>query len=215
MKAMILAAGKGSRLSPLTNKTPKPLLPIQGRPLIEYIVKNLAHEGYHEIIINLHHLGDQIIEFLGDGSRYQVEITYSVEEELLETGGGIKKALNLIGNEPFLTVNGDIYTDFRFSDLPEQLRNDCLAHLVVRKNEDEDLGDFEIKNSKIISRGKSYTYCGIAVIDPKLFCDSPEGPFSWTRDWLFGLLGSHYFTAQEHKGRWVDIGTIEQYESLQ
>ena len=75
MKAMILAAGKGSRLSPLTNKTPKPLLPIQGRPLIEYIVKNLAHEGYHEIVINLHHLGDQIIKFLGDGSRYQVEIT--------------------------------------------------------------------------------------------------------------------------------------------
>ena len=127
MKAMILAAGKGSRLSPLTDKTPKPLLPIQGRPLIEYIVKNLAREGYHQIVINLHHLGDQIIEFLGDGSRYRVDITYSLEEELLETGGGIKKALNLLGNEPFLIVNGDIYTDFRFSDLPEQLPN-CLLY---------------------------------------------------------------------------------------
>ena len=215
MKAMILAAGKGSRLSPLTDKTPKPLLPIQGRPLIEYIVKNLAREGYHQIVINLHHLGDQIIEFLGDGSRYGVNITYSLEEELLETGGGIKKALNLLGNEPFLIVNGDIYTDFRFSDLPEQLPNDCLAHLVVRKNEDKGHGDFEIENSTITSRGKSYTYCGIAVIDPKLFYDSPEGPFSWTRDWLFDLLASHYFTAQEHRGRWADIGTIEQYESLQ
>ena len=214
MKAMILAAGKGSRLLPLTNKTPKPLLTIQGRPLIEYIVKNLAREGYHEIIINLHHLGDQIMGLLGDGSRYRVNITYSVEEELLETGGGIKKALNLLGKEPFLIVNGDIYTDFRFSDLPEQLPNDCLAHLVVRKNEGENHGDFEVENSTILSRGKSYTYCGIAVIDPKLFRDSPDGPFSWTRDWLFGLLETHYFTAQEHKGIWADIGTINQYKSL-
>ena len=128
---------------------------------------------------------------------------------------GIRAAIRKGMDDWMAKIDADVWLLQEVRALPEQLPKDCLAHLVVRKNEDKDHGDFEIDNSTITSRGKSYTYCGIAVIDPKLFYDSPEGPFSWTRDWLFDLLASHYFTVQEHRGRWADIGTIEQYESLQ
>ena len=215
MKAMILAAGMGSRLRPLTDETPKPLLPIGNKPLIEILIEQLAAAGFTSLVVNLHHLGHQIREHLGNGSRYNVQIEYSLENQLLETGGGIKKALNLLDNRPFITVNADIYTDFDFSTLPKKLPADALAHLVVKKSNKGQSGDFIIKNNEIESRGNQYTYCGIALMTPKLFQHSPEGAFSWTRDWLFDLLGKHRFTSQEHYGLWTDIGTLEQYQSIQ
>jgi len=215
MKAMILAAGMGSRLRPLTDETPKPLLPIRNKPLIEILIEQLAAAGFTSLVVNLHHLGHQIREHLGDGSRYNVQIEYSLENQLLETGGGIKKALNLLDNRPFITVNADIYTDFDFSTLPKKLPADALAHLVVKKSTKGQSGDFIIKNNEIESRGNQYTYCGIALMTPKLFQNSPEGAFSWTRDWLFDLLDKHRFTSQEHYGLWTDIGTLEQYQSIQ
>jgi len=215
MKAMILAAGMGSRLRPLTDETPKPLLPIGNKPLIEILIEQLAAAGFTSLVVNLHHLGHQIREHLGNGSRYNVQIEYSLENQLLETGGGIKKALNLLDNRPFITVNADIYTDFDFSTLPKKLPADALAHLVVKKSNKGQSGDFIIKNNEIESRGNQYTYCGIALMTPKLFQNSPEGAFSWTRDWLFDLLGKHRFTSQEHYGLWTDIGTLEQYQSIQ
>jgi len=215
MKAMILAAGMGSRLRPLTDKTPKPLLPIRSKPLIEILIEQLAAAGFSSLVVNLHHLGQQIREYLGDGSRYNVQIEYSQENQLLETGGGIKKALDLLDNRPFIIVNADIYTDFDFSALPKKLPEDALAHLVVKKSNKGQSGDFIIKNNEIESRGNQYTYCGIALMTPELFQNSPEGAFSWTRDWLFDLLGKHRFTSQEHDGLWTDIGTLEQYQSIQ
>ena len=215
MKAMILAAGIGSRLRPLTDHTPKPLLPIKNKPLIEILIEQLEAAGFRSLVVNLHHLGHQIQEHLKDGSRYNVDIEYSVENQLLETGGGIKKALNLLDKEPFIIVNGDIYTDFDFSTLPKALPKDSLAHLVVKKRGKGQTGDFSIKNNEIESRGNQYIYCGIALMSPELFLNSPDGPFSWTRDWLFGLLGKRRFTSQEHHGHWTDIGTLEQYQSIQ
>lgn len=214
MKAMILAAGKGSRLGALTEKTPKPLLPIQGKPLIEILIEKLAFSNIHSLVINLHHLGNQIEKYLQDGSRFNVKIQYSWENQLLETGGGIKKALGLLGDEPFIIVNGDVYTDFDFSTLPTKLPETSLAHLVVKKSTTSHTGDFKIKTGRVISRGSEYTYCGIALITPKLFQNSPEGPFSWTRDWLFDLLDNHLITCQVHRGEWKDIGTPEQYQSI-
>lgn len=211
---MILAAGKGSRLAPLTDETPKPLLTIKGQPLIDILISQLRAAKISSLVINLHHLGQQIQSHLGNGLQQNIEIEYSIENELLETGGGIKKALKLLGKEPFVVVNGDIYTDFDFSTLPQNLPDDALAHLVVRKSNNKESGDFIVRDNEIASRGNSHTYCGIAIISPLLFAQSPDGPFSWTRDLLFGMIGSAKFSTQEHIGTWIDIGTPEQYYSV-
>ena len=214
MKAMILAAGKGSRLLPLTKEKPKPLLTVKGRPLIDILIRQLSAAKINSLVVNVHHLGNQIKDHLGDGHQHKVEIQYSVEDELLETGGGIKNALKLLGTDPFILVNGDIYTDFDFSNLPKILPEGILAHLVVKKSSGEESGDFLIKDNEITSRGSNYTYCVIAIISPLLFAKSPSGAFSWTRDLLFAMIGKAKFSTQEHLGNWTDIGTPEQYYSV-
>ena len=123
MKAMILAAGKGSRLAPLTQTTPKPMLPLAGKPLIEWQIEALSRAGFSKIVINLHHLGEQIEAHLGHGEKWQVEIQYSAEPQLLETGGGIVNALDLLGDAPFVVLNGDIWTDFDFKTLHNAIVN--------------------------------------------------------------------------------------------
>ena len=142
MKAMILAAGRGERLRPLTDTTPKPLIKVAGKLLIEYHIYNLAKAGITEIIINTAWLADKIHDELGDGSKYNVSIQYSDEGEALETAGGIIKALPLLGNEPFLVVNGDIWCDYDFTKLPE-LEESKQAHLILIDNPEHNLkGDF-------------------------------------------------------------------------
>ena len=155
MRGMILAAGLGTRLAPLTDKTPKPLIEIGGEPLIVRQILQLKEGGVSDIVINLHHLGEMIFNRVGNGGEYGVQIQYSWEKSLLETGGGIKNALPLLGKEPFIILNGDIYSDFSFTDLPNALKPDSLGHLVLREpTTGEQAGDFIVSGSKIIGRGR-------------------------------------------------------------
>jgi N-acetyl-alpha-D-muramate 1-phosphate uridylyltransferase len=215
MRAMILAAGKGTRLAPLTHSTPKPLLPLAGKPLIEWQIEALTQAGVNEIVINLHHLGNQIRDHLGNGERFGVHIQYSPEPELLETGGGIVNALPLLQHEPFWLLNGDIWTDFDFTQLPTAPRPPNQAHLVLTPTpSSRETGDFEIAGGQITQRGNSYVYCGIAVLTPKLFEGVDVAHFS-LRELYFALIAQNRISAQIHAGVWHDIGTLEEYRSLQ
>ena len=214
MKAMILAAGKGTRLAPLTDSTPKPMLPVKGRPLIEWQVLQLKAAGITEIVINTYHLGEQIIEGLGDGNHLGVQIEYSREQDLLDTGGGIKKALPLLGDAPFAIFNGDIWTDFAFNDLPSDLPEGCPAHITLTlKPGWRASGDFDYNDGRVTARGGAYVYCGIALLTPALIARRPESVFS-LRDLYFELIDAGALSAQVFEGSWLDIGTLAQYESV-
>ncbi|NDF81188.1 MAG: nucleotidyltransferase family protein, partial [Methylophilaceae bacterium] len=173
MKAMILAAGKGERMRPLTDQIPKPLLEVAGKPLIVWHLEKLAKAHFEEVIINHAYLGKMIEDYVGDGSRWSLKITYSREGSPLETAGGIKKALPLIGDQPFLVVNADIYTDFNYANIKNRNLNDFKGHLVMVKNPKEHPdGDFVLKNNQIELDGKEkLTFSGIAIYQPKIFED--------------------------------------------
>tara|TARA_B100000900_G_scaffold127850_1_gene108041 strand:- start:1825 stop:2493 length:669 start_codon:yes stop_codon:yes gene_type:complete len=214
MKAMILAAGQGRRLAPLTDHTPKPLLPVAGEPLLIRQIRQLSRAGYVDIVINLHHLAEQIETTLGDGSEFGVSIRYSHEHNLLETGGGIVNALPLLGDMPFVLLNGDIFTDFNFADLSTDFNEDTLGHLVVtKKPSNRDQGDFAVNDKRITGRGGNWVYCGIAVLDPMLFSHSPDGAFS-LRDVYFSALAKNQLSAQIHNGQWTDIGDLDAYAEV-
>ena len=214
MKAMVLAAGKGSRLAPLTNKTPKPLLPVQGRPLIFRLLDQLEQAGVNEVIVNIHHLGEQIEHALTRDKSVQLSVLFSRENELLETGGGIKKALPLLQEPMFWLCNGDIFSDFDFSHLPTTLKHGDLAHLVlVPKPSSRDTGDFTFAEGRITARGGDYVYAGIGLIHRDLFNGSPSGPFS-VRDLFFDAVAQNKVGAQVHTGQWTDIGTPDDYQSI-
>jgi MurNAc alpha-1-phosphate uridylyltransferase len=211
---MILAAGKGTRLAPLTHTTPKPMLTLAGKPLIQWQVEALARAGVEEVVINLHHLGEQISSHLADGSAFGVNIRYSREENLLETGGGIVNALPLLEHEPFWLLNGDIYTDFDFTTLPAQPAAPDLAHIVLTPTPDyRERGDFDYADGRVTRRGQSYVYCGIAVLSPQLFEGMDLSHFS-LRDLYFDLIENGRLSAQVHAGAWHDIGTVAQYQAL-
>lgn len=173
MKAMILAAGRGERMRPLTDTTPKPLLKVGGKELIVWHIEKLAANGFKEIVINIAHLGEQIPQTLGDGSRWGIEITYSDERDsgALETAGGIKKALQYLGDEPFLVVNGDVFCDYEF-DPNFDLQNK-LSHLILVSNPPHNLqGDFGLENSLVLNHSKEmWTFSGIAYYNPTIFDD--------------------------------------------
>ena len=215
MKAMILAAGRGERMRPLTDHTPKPLLKVAGKPLIEYTVEALVTAGITDIVINLAHLGEKIQHYLGDGSRYQARIIYSDEGETgLETAGGIKKALPLLGDNPFLVVNGDISSDFPFDSL---INKDCdFAHLVLVKNPTHHTtGDFALDSqSQTSSEGTpKYTYSGIGLYHPIFFAKLAQGK-SALAPLLKNAMQAKRVTGELHNGFWMDIGTIERLEEL-
>jgi len=204
---MILAAGRGERLRPLTDSTPKPLLPIAGDPLIVHQLRWLAAAGITEIVVNLHHLGEQISARLGDGQSCGVHIRYSVEATLLETGGGIVKALPLLGTAPFVVLNGDIWTDYPFVRLAAELSGD-LVHLVLVERRGG--GDFGLAGDRVTRTSeRPFTYCGIAVIAPALFDTAPAGPFS-LRDLLFAAVATGRASGEVWSGHWTDIGTPDQ-----
>lgn len=214
MKAMILAAGRGERLRPLTDRMPKALAPVGGEPLLAHQLRWLAAAGIRDVVINLHHLGQQIVDAVGDGSAFGVRIAYSLEPELLETGGGIVKALPLLGSEPFVILNADIYTDLAFASLPVALAPGALAHLVVtRRPAFRDAGDFDLEDGWICGRGDAFVYCGIAVLDPAAMAGRPAEPFS-LREVYFELLEQRGLSAQVHEGYWSDIGTPAQLEEV-
>lgn len=206
MKAMILAAGKGERMRPLTNTAPKPLLLIGNKPLIIYHLESLAKAGVTEVIINTWYLGDQIIALLGDGARYGIKIHYSIEDELLDTGGGITNALKLLGNDPFIVLSADIFTNFQFNTLPTQ--PNALAHLVMVDNPPYHLeGDFCLDKGKIkLTGGNKFTYANIGIYRPEFFVDAPQGAFP-----LSYLMRKHInsglVTGQYFNDVWHNIGT--------
>ena len=214
MKAMILAAGLGTRMRPLTDTTPKPLLEVGGMPLIVWHLERLAHDGFKEIIINVSHLGYKIIEALGDGSQWGVTIHYSDEQEegCLESAGGIIKALPLLGEETFLVVNGDIFTDYDFQE-HRKLAEGVLAHLVLIPNPDHNpKGDFALDGNKVIDN-RQYTFSGIGYYSPKLFEGLPYGKSS-TVPLLKAAMKEGKVTGELYEGQWLDIGTPERLADL-
>lgn len=208
MRAMILAAGKGERMRPLTLTTPKPLIAIAGVPLIEYHLRALAQAGVCEVVINHAWLGEKIEAHLGDGERFGLNITYSRESQPLETGGGIYKALPLLGDAPFIVVNGDIFTDYDFSVLRKPL--DGLAHLVLINNPEHHLeGDFSLQENRVLSAGaQTFTYSGIAVLSPKLFADCQAGAFKLA-PLLRQAIAQGQVSGEHFNGSWIDVGTQE------
>jgi MurNAc alpha-1-phosphate uridylyltransferase len=215
MKAMILAAGKGERLRPLTLHTPKPLVRAGGVPLIEYHLRALKRAGFTDVVINHAWLGQQIEDYLGDGQRLGLTIAYSPEGEPLETGGGIFRALPLLGDEPFLVVNGDIWTDCDFAPLKAPIKG--LAHLVLVDNPlHHPTGDFalvggEVRDDASLSR---LTYSGIAVLHPQLFAGCSAGAFKLA-PLLRDAMGKGRVTGEHFTGRWVDVGTHERLAEVE
>lgn len=210
--AMILAAGRGERLKPITNALPKALCQVQGKPLIEHHVANLAAAGFNRIIINHAHLGSQIRQHLGKGEKWKVDLHYSPEPPgALETGGGIYNALKLLGNEPFLAVNADIYTHYDFKQF--QLPEGSLAHLILGKNPPHNLkGDFSLTENKKLSReNPCYTFLGIAAYHPKIFETSAPGRYSLT-PMFHKLIEKQAASGTVFDGLWVDIGTVARLE---
>lgn len=209
MRAMILAAGRGERMGELTVNAPKPLLRVNGQALIEYVILQLKQNGITDIVINVAYHGGQIIETLGNGEQYGVRIDYSIEESRLETGGGIVKALHLLGKEPFLVVSSDVMHDFPLQTLPTQLTG--LAHLVLVPNPVfHPNGDFGLKDGLVDMDAKpTYNLGGIGVYHPTLFADCAEGYFPLNK-LLFPAIRSGKVTGQIHRGGWFNIGTPEQ-----
>ncbi|HKS11746.1 MAG TPA: nucleotidyltransferase family protein [Pseudomonas sp.] len=216
MKAMILAAGKGERMRPLTLHTPKPLVPVAGVPLIEYHLRALAEAGFTEVVINHAWLGQQIEDHLGDGSRFGLDIRYSAEAEPLETGGGIFKALPLLGEDPFLLVNGDVWTDYAFARLRAPLAG--LAHLVLVDNPGHHgKGDFRLDGAQVHDAdgsGETWTYSGISVLDPALFAGCQAGAFKLA-PLLRQAMASGQVTGEHHAGQWIDVGTLERLAEVE
>lgn len=216
MKAMILAAGRGERMRPLTDHTPKPLLEVGGKPLIVWHLKRLATAGFSEIVINHAHLGQQLETRLGNGSAWGVSIRYSAEGTALETAGGIAKALPLLGSEPFLVVNGDIYTDVDFARLRRSLAADKLAHLVLVDNPPQHAaGDFSLDGSNVTLDGKhKLTFSGIAVYRPQLFDGvAPDQPTKLAPI-LQRMIVQGSVSGEHHCGIWHDIGAPERLHAL-
>jgi len=220
MKAFILAAGRGERMRPLTDHTPKPLLPVGGKPLIAWHLERLAAAGFIEVVINHAHLGEKIEAALGDGSRWGLKIRYSPEPPgALETAGGIANALPLLGDEAFLVVNGDVYCDIdfcRFSGLTAA-GNQTVAHLVMVANPAHHAGgDFSLDGQRItLARsGETLTYAGIAVFSPSFFADVPRGSVMKLYPLLAAAIAAGSLTGERYSGRWVDVGTPRRLAEL-
>ncbi|MCC6202670.1 MAG: nucleotidyltransferase family protein [Gammaproteobacteria bacterium] len=211
MRVMLLAAGRGERLRPLTDRVPKPLLPVGDRSLIEHHIARLAAAGFREFVINTAHLGAQLVDRLGDGRCHGVRIDWSHEPEgALDTGGGIAQAWPLLGHGPCVVVSADIFTDYDFRALPRQ--PDGLAHLVLVDNPSHHpSGDFQLHGKQVglpQDDGVNLTYSGIAVLRRELFseCDAVRFPLAPLLR-LAAMQGQ--VTAEHHHGVWLDVGTPE------
>ena len=219
MKAMILAAGLGSRMRPLTLYTPKPLLEVGGKALIVWHIEKLKQIGVTDIVINTAWLADVLIAALGDGSQFGVNILWTREAEGLETAGGIINALPLLGNEPFILVNGDVWTTFDFAQLLRVQLNADLAHLVFVTNpEQHPQGDFTLAENRAYTfaqnqQGENLTYSGLAVINPKIFdgLDAGKRPLA---PLLKQAMIDAKVSAEKMQAAWVDVGTPERLSNL-
>jgi MurNAc alpha-1-phosphate uridylyltransferase len=215
MKAMILAAGRGERLRPLTDEIPKPLIKAGGMALIEYHLDNLADAGFKDVIINTAWHAEKIHELLEDGKRYGVHIHYSDEGTALETAGGIINALPLLGDEPFLVVNGDVWCHFDFTELPE-LEAGREAHLILVDNPDHnEKGDFALENGLVRNSGDTmHTYSGIGIYHPAFFAGQQPGVLPLAPV-LRKKCEQGLVSGQLYGGLWTDVGTIERLQELE
>ncbi len=215
MRVMILAAGRGERMRPLSDVTPKPLLPVAGKALIVHLIECLARAGLRDMVVNHAHLGHQFEDCLGDGSRFGARIVYSSEPEGgLETGGGIYQALSLLDSGPFVVVNGDIWTDFPFERLPQTL--DGLAHLVLVDNPPHHAqGDFCLKAGRVLfDGGPKLTFSGIGVYQRALFEHCQPGRFPLA-PLLRAAMERGRVSGEYYGGRWRDVGTPERLAALE
>lgn len=220
-RAIILAAGRGERLRPLTDTIPKPLLPVGGRPLIEWQIERLARSGLRDLVINHAHLGAQLEEALGDGRRFGVRIRYSPESPALETAGGIVQAMPLLDANPFVVVSGDIHTDFDFASLAEPIDDIArrpearVAHLVLVDNPPwHAQGDMGLAAGLVTRAGPRLTYGNIAVFHPRIFLGL--GPGTWLKlfPWLYQFVDAGLVTGEHFRGSWDNVGTAEQLAAL-
>jgi len=216
MKVMLLAAGRGERMRPLTDATPKSLLPAGGKPVVARLLERLAGAGFRELVLNHAQLGWMIEAALGDGERFGVRIRYSHEPEALETAGGIANAMPLLGEAPFLAVNGDLYTDFPFERLRAALDGDALAHLVLVDNPPHHPGgDFALADGRVANAGAPLlTFSGIGVYRPALFAAIPRGTRAQLAPLLREAAARGRVTGERFGGRWLDIGTPERLAAL-
>jgi len=218
---MILAAGRGERMRPLTDLTPKPLLPVAGKPLIVWHLERLARAGFRAIVINHAHLGDQIEAMLGDGAAWGLRIEYSAEPQgALETAGGIANALPLLGahldNEPFLVVNGDIFCDWDFARARNALPDDALAHLVLVPNPPHHPGGDFTLDGATVGRGEAdrLTFSGIGIYRPALFAGIARGRPARLAPLLAEAIAAGRIRGERHAGRWEDVGTPARLAAL-
>jgi len=216
MRAMLLAAGRGERMRPLTDATPKPLLEAGGRSLVARLIERLADAGFVDLVINHAHLGHKIEAALGDGTRLGVRIRHSAEATALETAGGIVQALPLLGPGPFAAINADLHTEFPFAALRAALRGDDLAHLVLVDNPPHHpLGDFALADGRVRNAGAPMlTFSGIGVYDPALFAGIVRGEKAQLAPLLRRAADSGRVSGAHFRGRWVDVGTPERLAAL-
>jgi MurNAc alpha-1-phosphate uridylyltransferase len=216
MRAMILAAGRGERMRPLTDATPKPLLPAGGKPLVVWLIEGLAAAGFRELVINHAHLGARLEAALGDGAAWGVRIAWSREREALETAGGIATALPLLGDGPFVAVNGDIHCDFPFARLAHALPGDADAHLVLVDNPPHHpAGDFTLHAGRAgNAAAPRLTFAGIGVYRPSLFAGIAPGTRAPLAPLLRAAADRGRLSAERHAGAWTDVGTPERLAAL-
>lgn len=224
MKAMILAAGFGERLRPLTETTPKPLLKVHDKPMIQYHIERLARAGIRELVINTSWLGEQIEAFVGDGSRFGVQVAWSREPRPLETGGGIRQALPLLGCDPFVVINGDVWSTYTYSRLADfRLSDDLDAHLILVDNpEHHPAGDFSLDAEGRVrypaesgAAPETLTFSGISIMRPELFALYPAASESFPlREVLRSSIESGCVSGERFTGVWWDVGTVERLDAL-
>lgn len=224
MKAMILAAGLGNRMRPLTDHLPKPLLPAGGKPLIEYHLDNIARAGIREVIINLAYLGDKIRAHLGDGKQFGLHIQYSEEPEPLETGGALFHALSLLGDEPFLLVNGDVWCDIEFAQfIQSPLQENQLGKLLLVPNPDfHPLGDFALDGAGLLledtdkTHPHRFTFGGVSILKPELIARYPHLRQKFPLVEVLRLaISNKHLAGQVYRGHWSDVGTPERLQALE
>jgi len=217
MKVMLLAAGRGERLRPLTDAIPKALVEAGGKPLIAWHLERLARAGLAEAVINVSHLGERIVERIGDGARFGLRIFYSRERERLETAGGIANALGLLGGEPFLLVNADVYCECDFSKLMKVKLGERLAHLVLVPNPPHrPKGDFSLRDGRVGDEAAPrYTYAGVAVMSPALVRLVTPGEKAPLAPLLYDAAARGLLGGELYEGLWQDVGTIERLAELE
>ena len=214
MKAMLLAAGRGERMGALTEHCPKPLLAVAGKALLRHHLERLAAAGFEEVVVNASYLGDQVEAFLARQTDLDMHLAVSLEPERLETGGGIHNALPLLGNEPFLVVNSDVWCDYPLHKLPR--RPQGLAYLVMVNNPNHNPdGDFALQGHSVLAAGApQFTFSGISVIDPALFADCEVGRFPLA-PLLREAMSRNQVQGELYTGYWVDVGTPERLAAVE